>query len=471
MPSLTDYSDYFTITGLPETKSFSHSDSITLSDSFSKSVSTWRKTFTLSLDAITTSDSLSRDVSDWKFVRSVSDSFGLSDTLSRSVETWRYIESHSDSTSISDSFSKSVYTYRTTVSLSETITNSDSLTKAVDTWRHILSYNMSLSVSDSLTRATEIWREVHTPSDSISFSETFSTNVERWKYYLTPSDTVESSDAFTKTVDDWKLIKTNSETITVGDNFSISIGISDDIYFYDNVGLKDSTILRGTIAGGNFTSDTSAVLNPSALIDGNASLSATFKNTASNKSCTVFDLGSQKTISFIAVHLNVSLNGNLEFYGSNSQGSGWTSIGSGFSSTLGWTLIRFDANYRYYAVQCESLSSDSKIGEVLIGDEFIPEIRYDMGSSYDSVFDNKQSESLNGAEYIYKTKDETKRIIRNYSNISSSLKAEFETLSKNANTYKMIYTFDNVYNYGLVEPMKFQEVSHNRYQTKVTIQT
>ena len=42
MPSLTDYSDYFTITGLPETKSFSHSDSITLSDSFSKSVSTWR---------------------------------------------------------------------------------------------------------------------------------------------------------------------------------------------------------------------------------------------------------------------------------------------------------------------------------------------------------------------------------------------------------------------------------------------
>ena len=94
-----------------------------------------------------------------------------------------------------------------------------------------------------------------------------------------------------------------------------------------------------------------------------------------------------------------------------------------------------------------------------------------MGSSYDSVFDNKQSESLNGAEYIYKTKDETKRIVRNYSNISSSLKAEFETLSRNSNTYKMIYTFDNVYNYGLVEPMKFQEVSHNRYQTKVTIQT
>tara|TARA_R100000808_G_C2154903_1_gene166381 strand:- start:1087 stop:2079 length:993 start_codon:yes stop_codon:yes gene_type:complete len=330
---------------------------------------------------------------------------------------------------------------------------------------------MGLSISDSLTRATEIWREAHTPSDSISFSETFSTNVERWKYYLTPSDTVESSDALTRAVDDWKIIKSNSETLTVGDNFSISIGISDDIYFYDNIGLKDSTILRGTITGGNFTSNTSAVLNPSALIDGNASLSATFKNTASNKSCVVFDLGSQKTISFIAVHLNVSLSGNLEFYGSNSQGSGWTSIGSGFDSTLGWTLIRFDANYRYYGVQCESLSADSKIGEVLIGDEFIPEIRYDVGSSYDSVFDNKQSESLNGAEYIYKTKDETKRIIRNYSNISSSLKAEFETLSKNANTYKMIYTFDNVYNYGLVEPMEFQEISHNRYQTKVTIQT
>lgn len=447
MPNLTDYSDYFSIVGLPET--------ITRSTS----------------DTLNTSESLSRSVSTWRVVKSAGDLLQIQDTsLVKSVSTWKQVRSLSDTQSIGESLSVSTAIWLQANSHSDLLNTSESLARTIQTWRETVSFNMTQSLSDSLTRATETWREVSTQSDTQALSDSLAVNVETWKFVLSPSKTLNVTDTFTKSLQDWKTSNTNEDTLAVSDNFSIAIGISDDIYFYDNIGLRDSNILRGTIASGNFTSDTSAVTSPSSLVDGSIGLSATFKNTSSNKSCVVFDVGSQKTISFIGVHLNESLSGTLKFYGSNSQGSGYQEIGTGFSSTLGWTIIRFDENYRFYGVQCENLTADSQIGEILIGDEFIPDVRYDSNSSNQSISKNIISESLNGSEYVFKNKDAEKKLVRNYSNISSSLKSKFETLSNNSVTHKMIYTFDGL-NYGVIEPMKFQEVSHNRYQTQVTIAT
>lgn len=447
MPNITDFSDYFTIEGLPETIVKTTTDTLNTSESLSLSVSSFRQTENHS-DTLATQDTgLTKSVTTWKQVRNLSDTQSIGESLSVSTAIWLKVKSNSDS-----------------------LNTSESLSRLVETWRQTVSFNMTQNLSDSLTRGIETWRQVRTQNETQALSDSLALNVETWKFVLSPSQTLNVSDAFTKLLQDWRTANTNSDTLTVSDNFSIAIGISDDIYFYDNIGLRDATILRGTITGGNFTSDTSVVTSPSSLVDGSIGLSSTFTNTGSNKSCVVFDVGSQKTISFIGVHLNISLSGTLKFYGSNSQGSGYQEIGTGFSSTLGWTIIRFDETYRFYGVQCEDLTADSQIGEILIGDEFIPDVRYDPNSINQNISKNIISESLNGSEYVFKSKNAEKKLVRNYSNISASLKSKFETLSDNSVTHKMIYTFDGL-NYGVIEPMEFQEVSHNRYQTQVTIAT
>jgi len=467
MPTRTDYSDYFTITGLPETKAFSHSDSITLSDSFSKSVSTWREVVALTDLYTSPTDSFSKSVADWKFVRSVSDSFGLSDALSRSVETWRYIESHSDSISTSDSFSKSVYTFRSNYTHSDTLSNSDSITKSVDTWRHILAFEMTLSVSESLSRATDTWKHVFSLSDSVSSTDALDVDVETIIHIFSPNDNVTTSDSLSKTVQAWFNTFTPTDSFSITDGLTVATPIDSDQYFWDSGNLKDKSILTGYIDSGNFTSDVSRVSNASNLLDGNTSSICTFSG-SNSEACIVFDMTAQIQFNFLALY---GVGGSIKLYASNSQGSSYEYLWETSIGNNRWSVSIFgNKTYRYWALQMEGLSSDVKLHEILLGKSFVPEVRYGMGSSEGLTANLIREESYTGTEYISKRGDVELSFSRQYDNISSTLKNDFENIWLRHNDRKFLYYY-NGHNYVQMDPVKTSEIAHNRYSTSISLST
>ena len=472
MPFVDDLSPNFSIfVDVPETKSFTHSDSISVSESFSKSVQTWKTVLSVSTSLSLIDSGLSRTVTDFRSNYTNSDSLTLTDSgLSRTTDTWRYIFSVSAGLGLTDSgLTRATSTWRYLVTPSDSLGLTDSgLSKAIETWRHVINYNMSLTVSESLSRATPEWRKQLTKSDAISIADGLDVDVETIIHIRDLSDSLSVAESLGRATQLWYNPFTASDSLSISDGLSVQVKITDDVYFYDNIGLKDATILRGSISGGNFTSNNALIVNESSLTDGHVGLSTTFKST-SGTSCVVFDLGSAKETTFVAIYLNTILNGNINFYGSNSQGSGYSNIGFSNSSSTGWAINIVDDTYRYYAVQCESLSADVQIAEIIIGKQFKPEVRFDVGSQKSKRNDNVSiAESLGGTEYAFKTKDDETRVVRNYSNISSGLKSEFESLSNNGNVNKFIYSYDGL-TYGLIEPMQFEEIAHNRYRTSVSI--
>ena len=93
-----------------------------------------------------------------------------------------------------------------------------------------------------------------------------------------------------------------------------------------------------------------------------------------------------------------------------------------------------------------------------------------MGASIKSNFNINKNESLTGVEYVYRNQEKNNQINRSYSNMSQTLKNNFEEFSNKSNSKKVIYNFDSFY-YGLVQPMQFTEIAHNRYETQLSILT
>ena len=422
--------------------------------------------------SFTPSESLSITVSIYAYVTSRSDTLSLTDSgLSRSVTDYIFSNSLSDSFSNAESLSRTVTTFRQESTLSDSFSNSESLSRAVDTWRHIFAYNMSLSVAESLAKSVRTYRNANTISDSLSASESLSLNVTSFKFFSTVSQSLSVSESLNVATQLWYNPFTQSDSVSVSDGLTLQVDIANDTYFYDNYGMDSATKLVGYINSGNFTSDTDAVTNIIGLYDNATFLPATYKGASHSKACVVFDFGSQVNVDFIAVFVQSALTNPLKLYGSNSQGSGYNLIANMFGSDNNWQVSDFTAvTYRYFAVQIENMSSDVKVGEFLIGKQFKPEVRFDIGASIETNYHINKNESLKGAEYAYKTQDSSNKINRAYSNISETLKSNFEDLSKNGNNKKIIYNFNNFY-YGLVEPMQFEEIAHNRYQTQLSILT
>ena len=449
MPTFTesDFSAYFTITSPPET--------------FARSVS----------QSLSPSESLSVAVSLFRYERTIGDSLSSSDNLSRAVSTFRQVFTLTDSLSTSESLSKTVSTFRQETTLSDSFSNSESLSRAIDTWRHVFAYNMTLTPSESLSKAVRTYRHNNSFSDSISPSDSLSLNVTTFKFINSISQTLSVSESLNVATQLWFNTFTSSDTVSVSDGLTVQTTIANDTYFYDNYGMDSATKLVGYINSGNFTSDTDAVTNIIGLYDSATFLPATYKGASHSKACVVFDFGSQVNVDFIAVFVQSALTNPLKLYGSNSQGSGYNLIANMFGSDNNWQVSDFTAvTYRYFAVQIENMSSDVKVGEFLIGKQFKPEVRFDIGASIQTNYHINKNESLKGSEYAYKTQDSSNKINRAYSNISETLKSNFEDLSKNGNNKKIIYNFNNFY-YGLVEPMQFEEIAHNRYQTQLSILT
>ena len=494
MPYTQDYSDYFTITGLPETITRSISQSLSVSESLGVSVSTWKTVISVAVslsladsglsktvtdfrsnytnsDSLTLTDSgLSRSTDTWRHIFSVSAGLGLTDSgLTKTTSTWRYVITPSDSLGLTDSgLSKAIDTWRHTPTTSDSLGLTDSgLSKAIETWLHIINYNMSLTVSESLSKATQVWRAVRTNSDSVSVSEGLDVGVETIIHIFSPSDSVTVSESLSKAVQAWFYTTTPSDSLAVSDSLSVQIGVDNDTYFYDTGGLSSKSRLTGSISSGSFTSDTTRVSNSDNLVDSNTNSPCTFSG-SNSEACIVFDMTAQTEVNYMALY---GSGGSIYFYGSNSQGSGYSLISTASIGVSGWNINRFfTANYRYYAIQMEGLSSDATLSEVLIGKTFSPEIRYDLGSSSSVQSLLESNESYNGTEYVNQIGDAVNLYERQYGNISPTLKTDFENLWIKSNDRKFLYYFDGI-NYVSVSPISMNEIAHNRYSTSVSLRT
>ena len=463
--STSDFSDYFTITSAPETFARTPSDSLSVSENLSVSVSLYVFERSHS-QTLTLAESLSRSVDTWKFVSTLSDSFSLQESLSRSVDEWKFLRSLSDSFTVSDTFSTPVVTtYRTTNSASDSITNSESLNIAIDTWRHVVSYNMNLTPSESLSKSVRTYRPTSTLTDTLSPSDSLSLNVQLWFHIQNVSASLSLSDSISAVVTDWHV--TNGDTANVSDELTLQISVDNDTYFWDSVSLETSSQLYGYISGSNFTSDSSRVSNGSALIDGNTNSPTTFTNSVA---CVVFDLGTQKQFNFLAVHLG-SATENVKVYASNSQGTGYSEISDITTGSNVWTINEFAlSNYRYVALQISNISSSASVNEIIVGKSFKPEVRYSLNAREKKNHYVNLSESYTGIEYAYRLKEGEFEIDRPYENMSETLKNDFENLWNLSSHKKFLYYFNRV-NYVNMEQPTFDEIAYNRFQTNIRLST
>jgi hypothetical protein len=326
---------------------------------------------------------------------------------------------------------------------------------------------MGISLSESLNRAIITYRTAESNSDSIGTSESLALLVETWQYIFSPSDSVTVSESLSKAVQAWFYTATPSDSLAVSDSLSVQITIDNDTYFYDTGGLSSKSRLTGSISSGLFTSDTTRVSNSDNLVDSNTNSPCTFSG-SNSEACIVFDMTAQTDVNYMALY---GSGGTIYFYGSNSQGSGYSLIGTGTIGINKWAIAIFSSqNYRYYAIQMEGLSADATLGEVLFGLSFSPEIRYDLGSSTGTDSLLVSNESYNGTEYTNQIGDVVNLYDRQYGNISPTLKTDFENLWIKSNDKKFLYYFDGI-NYVSVSPIRMNEIAHNRYSTSVSLRT
>ena len=472
MPYTQDYSDYFTITGLPETITRSISQSLSVSESLGVSVSTWKTVISVAVSLSLVDSGLSKTVTDFRSNYTNSDSLTLTDSgLSRSTDTWRHIFSVSAGLGLTDSgLTKTASTWRYGITPSDSLGLTDSgLSKAIATWRHIINYNMSLTISESLLKATAEWRKQLTKTDSISVSDGLDVDVETIIHIRDLSDSLSGAESLGLAIQLWYNQFTVSDSLSISDSLNVQLAIPKNTYFYDNIGLSDSTPVVGYVDNGAFTGSNGVVTNVSSLTDGETSSPATFSS--SDYAGVRFDLGSQKETNFICIHLQGGINDSIKLYGSNSQGSGYSLIISANSGNANWTVNEYNSvSYRYYALQLEDSVVNSKIDEIIIGKSFTPEVRHSIGSIDGLKNTAKINESFSGSEYSHKTADEEKTIVRSYNNISATLKTSLNDIWLKSNNKKLIYSYTTVdIIYANVEPISFNEIAFNRYSSTVTL--
>jgi len=329
---------------------------------------------------------------------------------------------------------------------------------------------MGMSLSESLSRTIYTYRTSVSSSDSISTSEGLALLVETWKYVESNSNSIVTAESLSRAVENWRQILTNSDSLATSDSLNVQIRVMDDAYFYDNAELKNASRISGYVENGSFVSSSGLVTSAGSLVDGQTSTSATFSG--SDYAGVRFDLGSQTTINFICIYLNSGFSELIKFYGSNSQGSGWTLIATANNSSANWTINEFnECNYRYYCLQLEASTINSKIDEIIIGEKFVPEIRQDIGSG-DKTINDKMTlvNSYAGDEYAFRTGKPGKLLEKRYSNISQTLKNNFADLYEKSSDKKFIYYYDGI-NYCSIDPVQINEIAVNRYSLDIKLKT
>ena len=243
--------------------------------------------------------------------------------------------------------------------------------------------------------------------------------------------------------------------------------------YYDNVGTRDSTLTDGTISNPssgvfNFSS-AGTISNEERAIDLQLNANVTSFGGSSNDALQ-FDLGSAKTVDFMAIYFQGTESDNLQIHADNAA-SGNTAVQHAFTSDFnaGWNIASFtQSSYRYWIL--EATSGFLSPAEVFFGEAF--RLPIDGNSiTINKPFNSFIASSYNNVEFSNKVDNEAQVWTIQLPIITESDKTSLELLQTN---YSNLHTF--VYSDGtdnhtvrLIKPLRFNQVAIQTYSTTLTL--
>jgi len=248
-------------------------------------------------------------------------------------------------------------------------------------------------------------------------------------------------------------------------------------FYYDSVGLLESTINDGTYAnpsGGVYTfSDAATITNEERAVD--QSISTAMTSFAVNDALQ-FNLGSAKAVDFIGVNFTAADTDNLElWYDTSASGAlEAKSVAMTASFPVGWTFSEFTSAAKQYWTLVAINGTITGLSEVIIGSKLAFEVNPDIGIAEQEIFGTDINTSIGGVEYAVKRHDPKSTISMNFGNISETFKNNLQTFENHVQNYKkFVYSEDgttgNFHYVRLDAPIQFQEVAFQRYSASLIL--
>jgi len=251
-------------------------------------------------------------------------------------------------------------------------------------------------------------------------------------------------------------------------------------FYYDSVGLLESTINDGSVslggAGYNF-SDGTTLTNEEYAIDQNITNAVTAW--AQNDALS-FDLGSAKAVDFLALYFNAAETDDVKFdYDSAATGDpdGTAATITDAFSANAWEVVEFtQQTKRYWRLIATSGGGLVGLTEVSFGKKLAFEVHPDIGISEKEKFGTSNTRSIGGAEYSLKIHEPIKTINLSFKNISETFKTNLQSMQSEVQNYKkFIYSEDGTtgdFHYvRLMNPIDFKEVAYQRHSCSISLIT
>ncbi len=248
-------------------------------------------------------------------------------------------------------------------------------------------------------------------------------------------------------------------------------------FYYDSVGLLESTINDGTYAnpsGGVYTfSDAATITNEERAVD--QSISTAMTSFAVNDALQ-FNLGSAKAVDFIGVNFTAADTDNLElWYDTSASGAlEAKSVAMTASFPVGWTFSEFTSAAKQYWTLVAINGTITGLSEVIIGSKLIFEVNPDLGTGEVNEFGTTINTSIGGIEYAIKNHETKKNISLSFSSISETFKESLQSMEESVQNYKKFIYSENgttgPFHYvRLGKPINFKEVSSTRYSANISL--
>tara|TARA_A100001201_G_scaffold143754_1_gene147226 strand:+ start:6399 stop:7157 length:759 start_codon:yes stop_codon:yes gene_type:complete len=243
--------------------------------------------------------------------------------------------------------------------------------------------------------------------------------------------------------------------------------------YFDSAATRDSTLTDGTI--GNPAQDVysfsagSTISNEDRAIDLQLTANVTSFSGSANDALQ-FDLGSAKTVDFMAIYFQGTEVDNLRVHADDAS-SGETAVQHAFTDdfSAGWNIASFtQASYRYWIV--EATSGFLSPAEIFFGEALTLPI--DGNSiTINKPFNSFIASSYNNMEYSNKIDNEAREWTIQLPIITEENKTSLELLqSYDINLYTFLYYDDSEYHtVRLAKPLRFNQVAINTYSTTITL--
>lgn len=243
--------------------------------------------------------------------------------------------------------------------------------------------------------------------------------------------------------------------------------------YFDSAATRDCTLTDGTI--GNPAQDVysfsagSTISNEDRAIDLELTANVTSFSGSANDALQ-FDLGSAKTVDFMAIYFQGTEVDNLRVHADDAS-SGETAVQHAFTDdfSAGWNIASFtQASYQYWIL--EATSGFLSPAEVFFGEAFTLPI--DGNSiTINKPFNSFIASSYNNTEYSNKIDNEAREWTIQLPIITEDNKTLLEILqSYDINLYTFLYYDESEYHtVRLAKPLRFNQVAINTYATTITL--